>query len=506
MHGMPQPALRAFPSLASSSRSRRLPRNPLQADFFVAEAPKRRKFHFPGACRLPDGTILVVARLGKEHVSPSGVLQLVRSTDDGATWSEPWTVWDSDHDDRDPMLSVGPTGTVHLIFFTRPEPQLGDIEAAGVRVMSSDDGGYHWTMPVRLESRRRGWMASHGQVMETPDGVLIAPVYGHGWSGIIRSTDDGASFPASLHHVFDTGAVATNEVTLTMSGGTLMAWLRPVQEGTPSLLFRSHDDGETWEGPERTGIMQSSASVQPLADGRLLLAWGDRSGRFGERRVTCLAIVEKPLDPWTDVTPVPVWDALNNDQGNPALTLTADANPLVIVNDYASRQLVGFTVPLQSVEDAPVDDDQLAGSLDLLAMARAGDVTVETSSGCDAPAQRLFDRRLGLGSALFAADGQQELRVTLRFRVSVRARDVGVALRPGEWQDADVEITTADGSWRTIGRLEHGWRFGDVDWLALNPDDDLTAVRVTTRSNPAKRPRYAGDENPTLAISQVALR
>lgn len=360
---MPKPALRAFPSLASSERSRRLPRNPLNADVCVAEAPRRRKFHFPGACRLPDGTILVVAREGKEHVSPSGVLRMMRSTDDGATWSEPWTVWDSDHDDRDPMVSVGPTGRVHLIFFTRPEPQLGDIEAAGVRVMSSDDGGYNWTMPVRLESCRPGWMASHGQVMETPDGVLVAPVYGNGWSGIIRSTDGGASFPASNHQLFDTGSVPTNEVTLTKADGVLIAWLRPVQEGTPSLLFRSHDAGATWRGPEPTCIMQSSASVQPLADGRLLLAWGDRSGRFGERRVTCLGVVENPLDPWVDVTPVPVWDALNNNQGNPALTLTADGNPFVVVNDYASRQLVAFTVPLQSCEADSGDAAQLEGSI-----------------------------------------------------------------------------------------------------------------------------------------------
>ena len=189
---MTAPQLRQFPSLAGS-RSVIARRNLLSADLAIAEAPEHRRFHFPGACRLPDGTLLVVARQGKEHVDPTGIIQLVRATDGGATWSEPVTVWDSDHDDRDPMVSVGPTGRLHLIFFTRTEPELGEIEAAGVRVMSSDDGGYNWTMPTRLENAHRGWLASHGQVMETASGTLVAPVYGRTWSGVSRSLDGGES-------------------------------------------------------------------------------------------------------------------------------------------------------------------------------------------------------------------------------------------------------------------------------------------------------------------------
>ena len=375
---MTPPQLRQFPSLASPT-SVTAQRNPLGADLAIAEAPERRRFHFPGACRLPDGTLLVVARQGKEHVDPSGIIQLVRSTDDGATWSEPVTVWDSDHDDRDPMVSVGPTGRVHLIF-TRTEPQLGDIEAMGVRVMSSDDGGYHWTMPTRLENSRPGWLASHGQVMETASGTLVAPVYGPTWSGISRSLDGGESFPASEQYVFDTNGLATNEVTLTQVDDVLIAWLRPVKEGAPSVLFRSRDDGFTWEGPEPTNVIQSSAAAQPLPDGRLLVAWGDASQRYGQRRVTCVGIVADPLRPWTGVTPVPIWDALNNDQGNPALALLGDGAPLVIVNDYASRQLVGIRMPLATIERAIRDEAQLEGAVDLLAMVRDGRATFETNA------------------------------------------------------------------------------------------------------------------------------
>lgn len=502
------PRLRQFPSLASPT-SITGKRNPLGADLAIAEAPERRRFHFPGACRLPDGTLLVVARQGKEHVDPSGIIQLVRSTDDGATWSEPVTVWDSDHDDRDPMVSVGPTGRVHLIFFTRTEPQLGDIEAMGVRIMSSDDGGYYWTMPTRVENSRPGWLGSHGQVMETANGTLVAPVYGSTWSGISRSLDGGESFPASEQYVFDTLGVATNEVALTLIDGVLIAWLRPTITGVPSLLFRSHDDGATWEGPEPTSIMQSSAAAQPLPDGRLLLAWGDVSGRYGERRVTCVGIVADPLRPWTNVSRVPVWDALNNDQGNPALTLLGDGTPLMVVNDYASRQLVGIRVPIATIDSAVRDEAQLEGSIDLLAMVRDGRATLETNApepaeGPAAP-ERLFDGKLGLASALMSTDDQTELCATLRFAHPLQVREVGVALRPGEWQNAEVEVERQDGGWHTVGTLEHGWRLGDVDWLTLDAGE-VQAVRVTSRLNPAERPRWSGEESPTIAISQIALR
>nr|WP_159087557.1 sialidase family protein [Tessaracoccus timonensis] len=505
---MTAPRLRQFPSLASPT-SVTGKRNPLGADLTIAEAPEHRRFHFPGACRLPDGTLLVVARQGKEHVDPTGIIQLVRSTDDGATWSEPVTVWDSDHDDRDPMLSVGPTGSVHLIFFTRTEPQLGDVEAMGVRVMSSDDGGYYWTMPTRLENSRPGWLASHGQVMETANGTLVAPVYGPMWSGISRSLDGGESFPASEQYVFDTFGVATTEVTLTLIDGVLIAWLRPTITGVPSLLFRSYDDGATWDGPEPTSIIQSSAAALPLPDGRLLVAWGDVSRRYDERRVTCVGIVNDPFAPWTDVTPLPIWDALNNDQGNPTLTLLGDGTPLVIVNDYASRQLVGIRMPIAMIDAAVRDEAQLEGAIDLLSMVRDGRAALETNApepteGPAAP-ERLFDGELGLATALMGADDQTELCATLRFALPLPVHEVGVALRPGEWQNAEVEVERQDGAWHVAGTLKHGWRLGDVDWLALD-GGEVQAVRVTSRLNPAERPRWSGEESPTIAISQIALR
>ena len=48
--------------------------------------------YFPVLIRLANGDLLAVHRGGGAHIGRRGRLDLVRSTDEGKTWSEPWTV------------------------------------------------------------------------------------------------------------------------------------------------------------------------------------------------------------------------------------------------------------------------------------------------------------------------------------------------------------------------------------------------------------------------------
>src|SRR5512143_1127611 len=80
---------------------------------------------FPDVCRLRNGELLCVFYAGYGHVSQpterlpqGGRVCAVRSTDDGATWSEPWTVVDTPEDDRDPSVYCAPDGTLLCNFFT----------------------------------------------------------------------------------------------------------------------------------------------------------------------------------------------------------------------------------------------------------------------------------------------------------------------------------------------------------------------------------------------------
>ncbi len=80
---------------------------------------------FPDACRLKNGDIVAVFYSGGAHVTyPSdaypkcGRICLVRSKDDGITWTKPVTIFDDEWDNRDPHISQMADGTLVCTFFT----------------------------------------------------------------------------------------------------------------------------------------------------------------------------------------------------------------------------------------------------------------------------------------------------------------------------------------------------------------------------------------------------
>ena len=58
--------------------------------------------YFPVALRLKDDRIAVVLRGGAGHLEIEGRLDMVFSSDEGKTWTEPIVVNDSPADDRNP--------------------------------------------------------------------------------------------------------------------------------------------------------------------------------------------------------------------------------------------------------------------------------------------------------------------------------------------------------------------------------------------------------------------
>lgn len=484
---------------------------PTRADVVVAQGFWKRRYHFPGAVRLEDGTILVVARHGIEHVDQHGKIRLMRSTDDGRTWSKPKTIVNSKGDDRDPKISVDSRGRVFLLYFTRKDKKTRHDVAEGAYVMHSDDQGLAWSSPTLVETSKHGWVACHGAVTGMQDGSLLAPVYQSGRSVVVRSVDGGRSFPAAHEHVFDTGGIKTNEITLIPHrNGAVTAWLRPATDGAESLVYRSKDSGVTWEGPEMSDIRQSSADGLELRDGRLCLVWGDLSGRFGERRVTCAALVNEPMLPWAPTPPTPVWDAFNYDQGNPAIVQLDEHSVLVFITDYASRQLVSKRVFLTDLERTPHDATQLDGALDLESMVAAGTATLTASAGEDGSdlldvARDAIRHRLGLPPEHADAKYQSSAHITVTFTEPQTIREVGVALRPGENQDAVVSVRDEEGTWRRVGVLAHAWRYGDLDWLRVREPGSVTGVSVSTRVSDGRRPPKSREPLPAT-VTQLALR
>jgi len=325
----------------------------------------------PTAIRLTDGRILVAFRIGGAHTHSVGRIVAVESADDGATWSEPRVVVDTLIDDRDPMLTQLSDGDILLSYF-RIDWSSTPWEVPGVDVIRSTDGGRSWGEPVKVGSTmqqetperwhgfRAGHIATHGQILELPNGELLAPVYGvfpgdtqHSAS-IVRSTDGGLTWPAENEILL--GRRYVEPVLTLLAGGQVTALLR-TDEGSPGTgspdqadlraeLTRSNDNGRTWTEPEQLDLHASSAVTLPLTDGSLLLAYGDKSGRINSGRPTLATVIPDPLGAWDKSSRHLVHDAGRGtyDQANPAAVELPDGRLLIISYDIFRREITGVFV------------------------------------------------------------------------------------------------------------------------------------------------------------------
>lgn len=146
----------------------------------------------------PDGRLFVAWR----KILPGSLRDIVvaSSRDSGATWSAPVRAhaddWKIDGcPDAGPSLLANPDGVLHLAWWT------GKDGAAGVKVVTSPDGGATWRAPVALKVAAAS-QPSHVQLARTGDGTLYVT-----WEDgtlkepkvlLAASHDDGATFGAPI--------------------------------------------------------------------------------------------------------------------------------------------------------------------------------------------------------------------------------------------------------------------------------------------------------------------
>ena len=328
----------------------------------------------PALVRLADGRLLAAYRVAAAHTHRVGRLLATESADDGLTWSEPRVIVDTLLDDRDPALTQLSSGELLLSWF-RIDWHASPWEVPGVEIIRSTDDGRTWDEPVHVDSTMRGqttrgrsaetWrgfrtghIATHGPILELPDGDLLAPIYGVPPGGstyvgsVVRSTDGGRSWPAENEVILGSGYV--EPVLTVLPGGQVTALLR-TDDGSPGLagpargdvrarLMRSDDNGRTWSAPEPLRLKASSAATATLRDGRVLLAYGDLAD--GASRPTRVTIVEDPLGAWDDDPGLVMHDAGSDtyDQANPAVAELLDGSVLVLSYDIHTRELTGVTL------------------------------------------------------------------------------------------------------------------------------------------------------------------
>lgn len=202
---------------------------------------------FPDICRLKNGDLLCVFYAGYTHIShpnaqlpQGGRICAVRSTDEGKTWSPPWTVVDTPDDDRDPSVCCLPDGTLLCNFFT-----YGQNTECDTHLTRSTDGGARWCPP---EIVLPGF-ATSSPIRRLRSGRLVLPVYtvdGNGkraYAAVCLSENRGKTWSAPHPIGLKAGKVLDETDVFERKDGTLLAVLREVMCGA-----ESRDGGQTW-GP-----------------------------------------------------------------------------------------------------------------------------------------------------------------------------------------------------------------------------------------------------------------
>ncbi|MHC9044335.1 sialidase family protein [Microbacterium saperdae] len=323
----------------------------------AATAPSGQQIRFPGAAQMADGTIVVAYYEGPSHGATNGVIKLVRSIDDGLTWSSPSLVTDQVHDPRGPQLTALTDGTLLLTYFYM-EWTASPYVAHGTFVMRSTDAGLTWSTPTAVgtqmscacgpvwpDSYAGGWSAHKGPIVELASGDLLIPLYGTTTTDsrmratVVRSTDGGVTWDAPNEVTLGVGSLSYLEPNLSvLPSGEIVATIRMSSNPRRLYLSRSFDDGFTWTTPVTTDIPAESHSQIVLADGSILLTYGN-PGLPG--RPTEGFIIENPSGSWDGlaVRSTLIYDAGTTDQGNPANIEIAPDQYLTIGYDVSARTM-----------------------------------------------------------------------------------------------------------------------------------------------------------------------
>ncbi len=135
---------------------------------------------FPDACRLPDGRLICVFYAGYQHVSMpnekfprGGKIAGCFSSDEGKTWTEPFTIYDSEYDDRDPSISVIDNQKLICNFFSL-KPKDKTWEGLGTFTIVSNDFGKTWSKPKNISKV----YYTSSPIRKLSNGSLVIPLYG----------------------------------------------------------------------------------------------------------------------------------------------------------------------------------------------------------------------------------------------------------------------------------------------------------------------------------------
>ena len=318
---------------------------------------KDRYIGWPTVCRLQNGDILAVFSGDREaHVCPWGKVQIVRSTDNGETWSQPVTIVNGPLDDRDAGMVQMPDGEIVVTYFTstayrerlydreyprehyrywwrRHDEKIDAAvrkEALGYFRLSSKDNGQTWSKPEKMAKVSH---APHGPVL-LKDGTLLQL-----GRSAVQKTVDGRTDSYSVISAWKSRDAARTweclcpEVpdmngensqpfvfhepnAIELPNGKIVALVR--YHGADNCLRQtiSHDGGKTWSAMAKTGMLGLPAHIIRLDDGKLVAVYGRRLADPGYGEFA--AISDDDGETWDVENEIMLRHCHNDDLGYPS--------------------------------------------------------------------------------------------------------------------------------------------------------------------------------------------
>ncbi|WP_419212091.1 sialidase family protein [Maribacter sp. X9] len=301
----------------------------------------------PDACRLNNGNIVVVFYDGDNHITyptpeypNAGRICLIRSKDEGSTWSDPIVIYDDVNDNRDPHINEMSDGSLILSFFSlefyisesqslrreapsynqdqvskfgnnpdllheqKPENSeqkvrpTGQIKwkSKGPYVLKSFDNGNTWQKEAQLITTSKPEWNCSAKVREMPDGSWVLPVYRSepskkaAWGGVIPSYDKGGTWGKVVSIGEDANLVLAAETdVILLKDETVFALLRGDRSLVNMHYASSNDFGKNWTRVKDIGFVGHAPSLTRLKSGEILLsyrAYCDKSGYYTGLRIS----------------------------------------------------------------------------------------------------------------------------------------------------------------------------------------------------------------------------
>jgi hypothetical protein len=218
--------------------------------------------------RNPDRVIAV----WQTQSGAGSVIQWVRSTDGGATWTPPRPApinacaggpLATGSNASDPWVSLGPDGRVYISAITwKPNPNDGPDLVNALVVVSSPDGGLTWENPVAAAIAPSTEIA-HDNLAVTADPTRPGTVYAattraeskpndiyFGRLGFTRSDDGGKTWIPirSITEAINGERIGAPQIVVDPRSGRLYAVYHRSRRGSSSVIgvMISNDKGETW--------------------------------------------------------------------------------------------------------------------------------------------------------------------------------------------------------------------------------------------------------------------